>query len=522
MVQGAIGTNYVNAFGPQSYNFIWRLAYSEMFPDIDLLTEATDINPSQHIYSGSARVMKAYVMVTLVDLFNDVPYSEAGLGVENFSPNVDAGADVYAEALRVLAEGISILEETPESTINPAFEPMYTSAAGWISAANSLRIKILNSRRLVDAGAAAAIESIRQDGNFIADNGSNWEFPYGTNQLNPSTRHGFYQDSYNAVDGTYMSNYYMWSMLDEKVDPVTELSIRDPRINFYFYRPVQSVPLDNENIFSCIGILAPSVDPPTPVPAHYTAVDPNLPYCVASIEDGYYGRDFGNGAGIPPDGPVRTVYGLYPGGGAFDDGTADIGQTNNNGVDGALGAGINPILQASFMNFIFAENFLDLNEPTRARGQLEEGMRNSFDRVLSFSSLIGDVGKVVASNAATGESITLEERFLDTYDDDVDTYVDFVLDQYDAATSDDERLDIIMKEYHIAAWGNGIEVYNNLRRTGKPSNVAPLEDPLLAGTAVFAWSAIYPQEYVNLNQNAVQKAVTDKVFWDNTPADAVR
>ena len=384
-----------------------------------------------------------------------------------------------------------------------------------------LRIKILNSRRLVDDGAASLIESIRAEGNYITDNSLNWEFPYGTNQLNPTTRHGFYQDAYNAVDGTYMSNYFMWSMIGEKIDAATELPIRDPRVNFYFYRPVTSVPLDNENIFSCIGILAPSTDPPTPVPAHYTAVDPNLPYCVASIEQGYYGRDFGNGAGIPPDGPVRTVYGIYPGGGAFDDGTADIGQTNNNGVDGALGAGINPILQSSFMNFIFAENDIALGETTRARARLEDGMRDSFDRVAGFSSLISNTAKVVEEDL-DGNQVTLAEKFLDVYDDEVDTYVDFVLAAYDAATSDDERLDIVMKEYHIAAWGNGIEVYNNLRRTGKPANVAPLEDPLLAGTAVFAWSAIYPQEYVNLNQNAVQKAVTDKVFWDNTPVDAVR
>ena len=519
MMQGTVGSNYQNAFGPAAYNFIWRLAYSQMFPDMDLLTETTDSNPAQHIYSGSARVMKAYVMVTLVDLFNNVPYSEAGLGVENFSPNVDDGAAVYAEALTILNEGISILEDTPETTIAPAFNPMYNSAAGWIAAGNSLRIKILNARRLVDDGAAAAIEAIRAEGNYITDNSANWEFPYGTNQLNPTTRHPFYQNAYNAVGGAYMSNYFMWQMVGEKIDPATDLVVRDPRVNFYFYRPVTSVPLNNPNVFSCLGINAPSNQ--TPSPAHYQAVDPNLPYCVASIDEGYYGRDFGNASGVPPDGPIRTVYGLYPGGGAFDDGTADIGQTNNNGVDGALGQGIEPILQSSFMNFIFAENDLDLGNVARARVRLEQGMRDSFDRVFAFSSLIGDVGKVVAEDL-DGNTITLEERFLDTYDDDVDTYVDYVLARFDEATNDTDRLNVIIKEYHIAAWGNGIEPYNNIRRTGMPLNAAPLEDPLLFQTAVFAWSAIYPQEHVNLNRNAVQKAVTDKVFWDNTPADAVR
>ena len=34
-------------------------------------------------------------------------------------------------------------------------------------------------------------------------------------------------------------------------------------------------------------------------------------------------------------------------------------------------------------------------------------------------------------------------------------------------TTDGDRLNVIMKEYFIALWGNGIESYNNYRRTGK-------------------------------------------------------
>ena len=34
-----------------------------------------------------------------------------------------------------------------------------------------------------------------------------------------------------------------------------------------------------------------------------------------------------------------------------------------------------------------------------------------------------------------------------------------------------QKLNIIMKEYYIALWGNGVDAINNYRRTGKPDNM---------------------------------------------------
>jgi hypothetical protein len=44
------------------------------------------------------QVMEAYTIVTLVDMFGDIPYSEA-LDPTNLNPKLDAGADVYAKQL---------------------------------------------------------------------------------------------------------------------------------------------------------------------------------------------------------------------------------------------------------------------------------------------------------------------------------------------------------------------------------------------------------------------------------------
>jgi hypothetical protein len=54
----------------------------------------------------------------------------------------------------------------------------------------------------------------------------------------------------------------------------------------------------------------------------------------------------------------------------------------------------------------------------------------------------------------------------------IEEYVDFVLNAFDAAEND-RKLDIIKKEYHIAAWENRLEMYNAYRRTGYPYDMQP-------------------------------------------------
>ncbi len=77
-----------------------------------------------------------------------------------------------------------------------------------------------------------------------------------------------------------------------------------------------------------------------------------------------------------------------------------------------------------------------------------------------------------------------------------------------------------MKEWYLALWGNGIDAYNNYRRTAKPSNfqftIAP--DP-----GNFVRTFYYPADFANLNANGSQKPGTNvKTFWDTNPDNFYR
>ncbi len=72
------GRDYNNAYGPTSFNDEWRDAYANMMIDVkghesDWLLKQGGL--THHI--GMGQVMQAYTMMTLVDFFGDVPYTEA-------------------------------------------------------------------------------------------------------------------------------------------------------------------------------------------------------------------------------------------------------------------------------------------------------------------------------------------------------------------------------------------------------------------------------------------------------------
>lgn len=462
------GNQYDNQYVPESFNGIWGVAYEQLLPDMDeLIAKATA--SELYIHAGATKVMKAYMLMTLVDLFGDVPYSESNKGIEFQNPNRDGGEQVYSVALGLLNEAVADFGKTGRGA--PENDIFYGGdATKWTKAANSMLLKYYLTTRLVN-NSTSEINALIASGNLITDNSDDFQFQYGINRTNPDSRHPWYTDAYETNSGPYMSNYYMWSLLDEK-------GFTDPRLRFYFYR--QDCDTTDEDQFTLDCVAAPR-------PPHYTGP---YPWCIAS-EDGWWGRDHGNNDGIPPDGQKRTAIGLYPGGGKFD--ADDCYDVWHSGTDGMGGNGINPIMLASFVDFMRAEAALTMGTSDDPRAMLESAMRKSFDKVLNFAP----------SQVPDGWMPT---------QDDVDSYVNFVLSNYDNSASDDEKMDIIAKEYHLALWGNGVEAFNLYRRTGYPSGMQPTRDP---NPGTFPHLFFYPADHVNLNLNAAQRtSIGERGFWD--------
>jgi hypothetical protein len=98
----------------------------------------------------------------------------------------------------------------------------------------------------------------------------------------------------------------------------------------------------------------------------------------------------------------------------------------------------------------------------------------------------------------------------------IDNYVGFVMDAYNAASTDG-KMAIIVKEHRLASFSNGIEVYNAMRRTGHPTEMQGPMKVQSAGT--FPRLFPYPSDFSNLNKNApVRTDLGEKIFWDRAGA----
>lgn len=495
------GGTYIEFAPPEAFNGLWINAYSGgngvnpnpgLFTDVEALLAIAE-EAGFDIHAGTAKIMKAYTMLTLVDVFGDVPYSEALQGTDVISPSTDPGESVYDAAFALLDEAITQLEAATSGA--PSYEGFYGgSAANWIKAANSIKLKAA-----LNKGDAGTINSLVSSGNIITDASEDFQFEYGNQRNNPNSRHPFYNSHYEVGDGAYISNYYMWLLVGDKVDSDGN-AIIDPRRRYYFYRKVEFADQQDQTTYGCQWSVFPDQ---SFKPAHWEATSPNIPYCVIP-GTGYSGRDHLNPQGIPPDGPIRTSYGLYPGGGQFDyDQYLD---TRQQGTTGGLGQGIWPILISPMVDLMRAEAALTLGTNDDARELLEKGIRGSIEKAVSFESLVESTMSSIVE--IRGEEFPVRETF-GTSDEDIDSYVEKVLALYDNA-NDDGKLDLVVKEMMIASWGNGIEAYNLYRRTGKPNNMQP---GLESAFGDFPRTFLYPAISTTRNAKISQKSFNDNTFW---------
>ncbi|WP_419213875.1 SusD/RagB family nutrient-binding outer membrane lipoprotein [Maribacter sp. X9] len=478
---------YQQAYSPASQDAEWRFAYSSMLIDIRAMNElATKANFKRHIAMG--QVMEAFTMVTLVDFYGDVPYSEAVQGIEILNPKLDDGASIYAAAVSLLDAAIGNFTTT-DNTADPSIDYFYDGDWDtWVKLANSLKLKIYAQSRLVDSGAIAAFNSIIDSGDYITSVDEDFQFTWGTSVVNPDSRHPKYGDNYTPQGSeNYMSNWLMNYMDNSKKDNgIDTYEDSDPRIRYYYYRQSETTPgaIDsdgpNQQTLSC------SVEAP---PAHYEGT--GFTFCY--LPNGYWGRDHGDDDGTPPDGQLKTTFGVYPAGGEFDDSTFE-------GVDlgsGAGGAGITPIFLSQTIDFLKAEIAYISGDVMDAGTFLKDGITKSIAKTTAFGSLDADAD---LSLEPTTEEIT--------------NYISEVEELYEAA-SGDEKLNLIAKEFWVSLFGNGIDAYNFYRRTGYPNDLQASLEP---APGAFVRSFLYPSVFANNNSNVTQKpSVTVKVFWDNNP-----
>ncbi|WP_092983548.1 SusD/RagB family nutrient-binding outer membrane lipoprotein [Robiginitalea myxolifaciens] len=470
-IEYLFGRQYQQTYQPSNFDAQWEDIYTEQLTDTYTLYGLADDRDLPY-HKGMGQFMEAYSMVMLVDFFGDVPYAEANLGSENFNPSPESGASIYDKMLSLLDEAIANFNAGGVAPQNDFFYD--GDAAAWVRACNTLKLKILINRRTVDAGSIATFNGIINTGNYISSVDEDMDFQWGTNAVQPDVRHPQYAGDYTPTGGgDYRANHLMNYMNNQD----------DPRIRYFFYRQNADTP-GAPGIPGDLETIECSLQSPPP---HYFG----FPFC--SLENGYWGRDHGSDEGIPPDGFLRSLIGVYPAGGKFDDDTFE-GQVLGNGGGGA---GVTPVLMASTVDFWRAEIAMVQGNTPGAKQFMLDGLAKSVEKVTAF----GSVDPTADLSFEPSEA-------------DITAHANLIDDDFDADATG--GWNVLAQEFYVSLYGNGLDGFNFYRRTGYPDNLQPNLEP---NPGSVNRSFFYPANAANANSNITQKPDhLQQVFWDNNPS----
>lgn len=485
-----------------SYQGTWNTAYVNM-QSIEQMLRATEDGKNPR-YRGIAQVLKAYSMGNYVDMFGDMPYSEAWKGNADEpikAPKFDKDSDIYEDLLKLCDQAIvELAKPQPVAVINDYMGS--GNAATWTRIAKTVKLRLLLTSRKGRANGNAELKAAFDAGGYITAPANNWSYLYSTQVSPEDNRHPWYFTYAGQGDPTYINHQLMGEMILNK----------DPRLPFYFYRQTARI-LDQGN---------PTDRGSTPFGGSYLPLRASfldeyrrafnitgaIPSSDLAYIAGYFGRDRADVSGAAADGPLRTTPGAYPAGGVYSDRTtAAVGLTGQAALNYG-GNGLWPLIHSWNTKFYQVEAILDGTGVTGdAKALFEAAMREQVAVVVA-QGLKSDPSKAKAPTPA-----------------ETDAYVKAWLDLYDGATTDQAKLNVVAKQIWFCSWGQGMDIWNLQRRTGYPIQSqfkqfsVGIQAPISKPPRQYALRLPYPQSEGALNPNAA-KYITDVVFdrdplfWD--------
>ena len=169
---GGWGSIVTYNFTTTTYNGLWQSTYDDLI-NYDYIEQASLGDPSQAYFLGVAKVMKAFDYHMLVDVFGDVPYSEALKGAENVTPKYDDQVTIYTDLVAQLNEAITIFTTSEGANSLGSADVMFGGDVNeWAKFANTLKLRLLirmSSGEATSAFAASEFASMNTSLGFIED-----------------------------------------------------------------------------------------------------------------------------------------------------------------------------------------------------------------------------------------------------------------------------------------------------------------------------------------------------------------
>jgi hypothetical protein len=474
----------------------WDFFYAGPLQDIELLISQAEADENV-TYAGIGKILKVYLFSQMVDVYGDIPFSEANkLDADNLGyPVWDKSENIYPALFALLNKGIADLQNTTASNnVTPGGDDVIYagSKAKWLRAAKTLKLKLYNQVRLVQN--VTAFVNIPSDS--LIQSGEDFEFQYKSKSSPDERNPGFLE--YEAGQKGYYQSPWFHEIL-KGMNPEIFTGIVDPRIPYYTYNQLQKTQDTREGN-----------------PTEYRDG------AFVSIVFGSISKNRDHST----DGSM-SLMGLYPVGGRYDDGKGMK-------VTGNHGTGAAPYRFITYADRLFIQAELANAGLIADNNYFKTAVEASFKQVDHVVTLVNPSAALTTQTTPptmwVPAAVAPVPPAAATTGWLVKDYITKVMALYDAATTT-QKLEYIMTEKWISQYGCNVDTWTDYRRTGYPIVFNP-KDPIQAPDGIvmspdgfeipvtlinkIPWTVVWPQSELSLNPNApAQKDPgTFKVFYD--------
>jgi len=378
---------------------------------------------SSPAYSGIARLELAYAFSLTTDVWGDIPYSQAGVGLKYETPRFDKVQDIYqgnpAQGITSLFDLVKsgLADLSKPGTLTPGKDDMVYGGdlSKWKRMGNTLLLKFAIQLTNVNPSlAASTIQAVLAGNNYINSNSLDFAVPFSLSVGNQNPLFSF-----NNVNrsGDQMLSLRLLNLARSLNDTV--------RLAKFFTRPTGA----------------------------FVAFD--------------------NGSTIPPPQVAsRSRYNTYL-----------TGDRSGNTADGKAGGDSSIKLLTNFqVNFILAEAALVLGTPGDPNAYYQAGITASMQKV-------GMTAAEISNYFTTNPTVV------------------------NLSGTNAQKLRQIITQKYIAWIGNGIEAFNDYRRTGYPV-LALVNNPTGDDPNVIPTRLPYTNQELSRNPNAPNpRPLTDVKLW---------
>jgi len=172
------------AAGLTSNSTTWSNIYSKVLPNVKVVREKAESQGALH-YEAVAKILEAINMSFAVENWDNVPYSQATVPFEYANPVLDDGQQVYSQALTLLNQAISALENTDPSGIAMGNEDLIYGGDydKWLRAAYTFKARM--QLKMMKNGGTTASDVLASITNGFTSNADNFKLFFPEGKFNP-------------------------------------------------------------------------------------------------------------------------------------------------------------------------------------------------------------------------------------------------------------------------------------------------------------------------------------------------